>query len=174
MQTPVIFFHKVNGFYFYGDICLYKFLFFSDTELTVDDNNLDNGDTIDPYEYDEIDNYELNVDDRLATKTANTSLDVSDGDGRLLRSPTSPRDELLEEEMAWRRKLEKAKKEEPMEYDYSDSTRLLPHEYYRDFSDGKQVRLHVGKQPIITSDGSVVKPPKERKVDAIDVVSDGR
>ena len=47
------------------------------------------------------------------------------------------RNELLKEEIAWQEILDKAKNQEPMEYDYSDSKRLLPQEYYGDYRDCK-------------------------------------
>ena len=81
------------------------------------------------------------------------------------------RNELLKEEIAWQEILDKAKNQEPMEYDYSDSKRLVPNGYYRDFSDERKVRLHVGMDPIISEEGLIMKPLEER---AADLVSDGK
>lgn len=39
----------------------------------------------------------------------------------------------------------------------------LPEGYYKSFSDGKEVRLHVPEHPVVTKEGFLVHPPRGKK-----------
>lgn len=92
-------------------------IFLLEIEADIDDN--------DPEEDDEHDTYMYNEIEFGRGPLQGDSFNISDGGGRMLHSPIpSGEDEVKNANVAHMKGLE------PIEYDYSDSTRLLPEGYY--------------------------------------------